>query len=79
MVRLTDRPDMTLDVYRGRKTTIHRINKKNCLRQRLQRFSNAQDCICAIETVSQSGHRVYSTNRVRCDRKLSVKVIFLPI
>ena len=24
VVRLTDRPDMTLDVYRGRKTTIHR-------------------------------------------------------
>ena len=23
VVRLTDRPDMTLDVYRGRKTTIH--------------------------------------------------------
>ena len=23
MVRLTDRPDMTLDVYRGRKTTIY--------------------------------------------------------
>ena len=23
MVRLTDRPDMTLDVYRGRKTTMH--------------------------------------------------------
>ena len=22
MVRLTDRPDMTLDIYRGRKTTI---------------------------------------------------------
>ena len=22
MIRLTDRPDMTLDVYRGRKTTI---------------------------------------------------------
>ena len=22
MVRLTDRPDMTLDVYRGRKTTV---------------------------------------------------------
>ena len=25
MVRLTDRPDMTLDVYRGRKTTIQQI------------------------------------------------------
>ena len=24
VVRLTDRPDMTLDVYRGRKTTQHR-------------------------------------------------------
>ena len=27
MVRLTDRPDMTLDVYRGRKTT--KQNKQN--------------------------------------------------
>ena len=26
VVRLTDRPDMTLDVYRGRKTTMQRIN-----------------------------------------------------
>ena len=26
MVRLTDRPDMTLDVYRGRKTTIQQYN-----------------------------------------------------
>ena len=31
VVRLTDRPDMTLDVYRGRKTTIQSIqnNPKN--------------------------------------------------
>ena len=26
VVRLTDRPDMTLDVYRGRKTTIQEYN-----------------------------------------------------
>ena len=26
VVRLTDRPDMTLDVYRGRKTTIQLTN-----------------------------------------------------
>ena len=25
MVKLTDRPDMTLDVYRGRKTTIQQL------------------------------------------------------
>ena len=28
MVRLTDRPDMTLDVYRGRKTTIQQYNQE---------------------------------------------------
>ena len=27
VVRLTDRPDMTLDVYRGRKTTMQQCNK----------------------------------------------------
>ena len=27
VVRLTDRPDMTLDVYRGRKTTIQQIQQ----------------------------------------------------
>ena len=29
MVRLTDRPDMTLDVYRGRKTTIQQQLQSN--------------------------------------------------
>ena len=30
VVRLTDRPDMTLDVYRGRKTTIqYNVNASN--------------------------------------------------
>ena len=34
VVRLTDRPDMTLDVYRGRKTTIqptNQLSSKSCL------------------------------------------------
>ena len=31
VVRLTDRPDMTIDVYRGRKTTIQQQYNK-CLR-----------------------------------------------
>ena len=29
VVRLTDRPDMTLDVYRGRKTTIQQLLEKS--------------------------------------------------
>ena len=32
MVRLTDRPDMTLDVYRGRKTTIQQQHSLQSLR-----------------------------------------------
>ena len=31
VVRLTDRPDMTLDVYRGRKTTIQPTNLYCCM------------------------------------------------
>ena len=31
VVRLTDRPDMTLDVYRGRKTTIQQQKDRFCL------------------------------------------------
>ena len=37
VVRLTDRPDMTLDVYRGRKTTI----------QQLFKFVNVRAKMCA--------------------------------
>ena len=29
VVRLTDRPDMTLDVYRGRKTTMQKQQQQN--------------------------------------------------
>ena len=29
VVRLTDRPDMTLDVYRGRKTAMQQLRKVN--------------------------------------------------
>ena len=31
VVRLTDRPDMTLDVYRGRKTTMQQCNRCKAL------------------------------------------------
>ena len=39
VVRLTDRPDMTLDVNRGRKTTIqqqHAVAHSQCMRNFLQ-------------------------------------------
>ena len=33
VVRLTDRPDMTLDVYRGRKTTMQHDQDLHCLQK----------------------------------------------
>ena len=39
MVRLTDRPDMTLDVYRGRKTTMQQmLTGKAVMRQMPERL-----------------------------------------
>ena len=38
MVRLTDRPDMTLDVYRGRKTTIQQPQHTSLSRARIRKL-----------------------------------------
>ena len=39
VVRLTDRPDMTLDVYRGRKTTMQQCNNNtNGIRTKAERL-----------------------------------------
>ena len=38
VVRLTDRPDMTLDVYRGRKTTNQQQNQQPVSKMRLFKF-----------------------------------------
>ena len=39
VVRLTDRPDMTLDVYRGRKTTIQQQHDGGCVLYSKERLS----------------------------------------
>ena len=43
VVRLTDRPDMTLDVYRGRKTTMQQQQTTT---------------VCSIETVQIRDHNI---------------------
>ena len=42
VVRLTDRPDMTLDVYRGRKTTNQQQQQKSFTR--VLAFKDLPDC-----------------------------------
>ena len=48
VVRLTDRPDMTLDVYRGRKTTKQKQSKANILAEKyiLMWMSPSGACVC---------------------------------
>ena len=43
MVRLTDRPDMTLDVYRGRKTT-NQQSTLNFIRPYQEYFGHTRRC-----------------------------------
>ena len=43
VVRLTDRPDMTLDVYRGRKTTKQQQQQQPETKIHVAEFANSQD------------------------------------
>ena len=40
VVRLTDRPDMTLDVYRGRKTTMQQAHPEAEIREYVREFQS---------------------------------------
>ena len=42
VVRLTDRPDMTLDVYRGRKTTMQQANFPKKIKSKLYHIENSK-------------------------------------
>ena len=46
MVRLTDRPDMTLDVYHGRKTTTQHNNKQTSSDRNRLEFYNQSSAEC---------------------------------
>ena len=46
VVRLTDRPDMTLDVYRGRKTTMQQQQQPGSLRKHLRLLSLVTEKTC---------------------------------
>ena len=46
MVRLSDRPDMTLDVYRGRKTTIQQQQQLSVLGHRTYLGNNRTRAYC---------------------------------
>ena len=44
MVRLTDRPDMTLDVYRGRKTTKQQQQQLSQINVSIWTMNYGSDC-----------------------------------
>ena len=55
VVRLTDRPDMTLDVYRGRKTTMQQqqqqFNSLECTKSNLNAELNRQDFYYILHSI----------------------------
>ena len=53
VVRLTDRPDMTLDVYRGRKTTIQQYNWSHRLL-----YGKKRKLLIFLETIAALGLKV---------------------
>ena len=51
MVRITDRPDMTLDVYRGRKTTIQQQQQHKMLKNSICNQGFIVNCHTLVEQV----------------------------
>ena len=49
VVRLTDRPDMILDVYRGRKTTMQKQQQINF--QNFSRYLNYRSCLAISKNI----------------------------
>ena len=64
VVRLTDRPDMTLDVYRGRKTTIQQLSSANTLIFRFDFIAHEEStCACvATADIKVSGYSCRGDN-----------------
>ena len=75
VVRLTDRPDMTLDVYRGRKTTMQQCNNSSSIFDILPRTTTFSERHCVFrggaKVTSLLKFRVLTsllTSRVSCLR-----------
>ena len=64
VVRLPDRPDMTLDVYRGRKTTIRQQHKmrmdKSLCQERLKSKTRDNYSIFTLTGTDEYGEHVHS-------------------
>ena len=84
VVRLTDRPDMTLDVYRGRKITMQqqlnlrynapymKIRNKQTKKKKLSSVTNDSGCRKAVYLLNSIAHRkakiVYNFGLSECKR-----------
>ena len=73
MVRLTDRPDMTLDVYRGRKTTIQQQQPLS-----LSLSLSLYVCVCVGGAVSQNRLRreLVVRSSQRCVFSLHLRTLY---
>ena len=88
VVRLTDRPDMTLDVYRGRKTTKQQQQQPSVEKRRgkfskgiLLQQDNARvyTCKIAMDAVEQNGYELIPHSAYSPDLALSsLRLLSIP-
>ena len=67
VVRLTDRPDMTLDVYRERKTTIQQQQIIECKLDKPNAYATTKDLV--QQTVRLLSHTICMGPKESTDRK----------
>ena len=70
VVRLTDRPDMTLAVYRGRKTTIQLYNNRMCFVVCIPFLYSMKKCKCYV-------HELVIKSYSSISNQLNVHVVVL--
>ena len=82
-VRLTDRPDMTLDVYRGRKTTMQQNqNVSFDCKFTMEMLLKFKTCVCVYPNSRNDVPRVaqrYGTIAAHTRRRASVFVVFVVV
>ena len=61
VVRLTDRPDMTLDVYRGRKTTQQHNNNNNLITMLTSKRGTLVEWLEGLDYGAEGRHKVVSS------------------
>ena len=74
VVRLTDRPDMTLDVYRGRKTTTQQQQQRN-----VSVLKGNLVVLCCLKAPESGQTKIADQSQDFCDKDFSQNIAICKI